>query len=582
MSLKKDKRTKSLKVLLLGFAVIIVVNILSSFWFARFDFTSEKRYSLSAFTEDFLQQLQGNVTVRVYLDGPDLPVAYKRMRNEIADKLYEFKVYGGDKISYSFINPSENQDKQVRFGIYKQLSEKGLHPTEIQIGNQSKSEKIMIFPCAVVCYSASVPILNTGRDTLIVREIGIDLLQSDPGDVSDDQLKVINSLETLEYELVNAIYRLSQINKPEIAFVEGHGETGDRNLIDISTALSDYYNVRRGSINGKPGVLDRFAAVIINKPVKSFSEDDKFVIDQYIMNGGNVLWLIDATTADSDSLMNAPVSAVMPLDINLSDMLFNYGARINCDIIKDLYCGPIGLASGGDNPQIKPYPWNYYPVIHGLDNNPITKRLDYLICKYVSSIDTVGTSPDVSRKVILTSSNNTKSMTVPFALSFQDINLQPDQSQYVSGKKNIAVLLEGKFESLYKGRHMSRFAESGFIQKDESQHSAQIIVSDGDVAINEVSGRGEAYPLGFDRTVQNTYKGNKQFIINAVNYLTGNNELTDIRMRQMKVRLLNKEKTANERNYMSLINTVLPLLPFAIFAVVFYFVRRRKYARKND
>lgn len=581
MDIKTQNRKNSLRRLAIAAAAIILINIISQKVFTRFDLTDDRHFSLTDFTRGYLQNLNGQVMVRVYLDGDELPVSFLRMRDEIRGKLEEFRIYGGHKIGYTFINPSQSDNKDTRYGIYKQLFDLGLKPVEIDNNTTEQTTKTMIFPCAVVSYTLEGKTGPDNHDTTLFREIGLNLLKADPQLEPGDEQNIFNSVETLEYEIINAIYRLSQIEKPRIAFIEGHGEAPEELLVDISTELSDYYDVRRGVINGQVGVLDGFDAVVIAKPSMPFSEDDKFVLDQYIMQGGNVLWLIDATTASIDSLMRREASAVLPVDLNLDDMLFTYGARVNANIVRDMQCAGIGLAVGGPNgqPQIKLFPWDYYPVLLSRIKNPITKHLNYLWCRFAGSIDTVATNVPVEKTILLESGKYSKLISAPFSLSFEGVGQRQDPNDYSKPHQTIAVLLEGRFESLYKDRR-GRNVNGRYYETMQPQAvSKQIVVSDGDVALNDISPKGEPYPLGFDRASQNTFKGNKEFMVNAVNYLTGNGDLLTIRLKEMKVRILDKQRAQQERSFQAFLNVLLPLMVIAVFGFVLFVVRKRKYTR---
>ncbi len=581
MDIKTENRKNSLRRLAIAIAAILVINIISLKVFTRFDLTDDRHFSLTDFTREYLQNLNGQVMVRVYLDGDELPVSFSRMKDEIKSKLDEFRIYGGSKIGYTFINPSQSDNKDARYGIYKQLFDLGLKPVEIDNNTSEQTTKTMIFPCAVVSYTLEGKTGPDNHDTTLFREIGLNLLKADPQLEPGDEQNIFNSIETLEYEIINAIYRLSQVEKPRIAFLEGHGEASEEQLIDISTELSDYYDVRRGVLNGNVGVLDGFAAVVIAKPSKPFSEEDKFVLDQYIMQGGNVLWLLDATTASIDSLMQREASAVLPVELNLEDMLFTYGVRLNANIIRDMQCAGIGLAVNGPGgqPQIKLFPWDYYPVLLSRIKNPITKHLNYLWCRFAGSIDTVATNVPIDKTILLESGKYSRTISAPFALSLEGVGTRQDPNDYNKPHQSIAVLLEGNFESLYKERRGRTINGRYYETKASSAASKQIVVSDGDVALNDISPKGEPYPLGFDRNSQNTFKGNKEFIVNAVNYLTGNGDLLTIRLKEMKVRILDKQRAQQERSLQAFLNVALPLMVIAIFGVILFIVRKRKYTK---
>jgi len=579
MDTKIENKKKSLRWLGIALAAIVLVNVLSQVVFTRFDLTDDRHFSLTPFTRDYLSNLKGQVMVRVYLHGDELPVSFSRMKDEIRSKLDEFQVYAGRNVAYTFINPSESDNKDQRYGIYKQLFDLGLKPVEIDNHTTEQTTKTMIFPCAVVSYTLEGKTGPDNHDTTLFREIGINLLKADPQLEPGDEQNIFNSVAALEYEIINAIYRLSLIEKPRIAFIEGHGEAQEENLIDICTELSDYYDVRRGVLNGNVGVLDGFDAVVIAKPTKPFSEDDKFVLDQYIMQGGNVLWLIDATSASMDSLMSNQAAAALPMDLNIDDMLFTYGARVNANCIRDMQCAGIGLAVNGANgqTQIKMFPWDYYPVLVSHAKNPITKHLNYLWCRFAGSIDTVATNVPVQKTVLLQSGKYSRIVNAPFALNFDEVGMRQDANDYNKPFQTIGLLLEGNFESLYKDRR-GRNVNGRYFETMQSQRaSRQIIVSDGDVALNDISPKGEPYPLGFDRSSQNTFKGNKEFIVNSVNYLTGNADLLTIRLKEMKVRILDKQRAQQERSTWAFLNVALPLIIIAVFGVVLFVVRRRKY-----
>ena len=317
------------------------------------------------------------------------------------------------------------------------------------------------------------------------------------------------------------------------------------------------------------------------KPTKPFSEDDKFVLDQYIMKGGNVLWLLDATTASMDSLQGQGVSAVLPLQTNLDDMFFTYGVRFNADILRDLQCAPIGLAVNGygGQPQIKLFPWDYFPVLLSTVKNPITKHLNYLICHFAGTIDTVGTNVPIKKTVLLQSGKYSKVTNAPFTVSFEQISRKEDPNDFNKSYRTIGVLLEGNFESAFSERRGKTIDGKFYETMSSEKPSKQIAVSDGDIIINDISPKGEPYPLGFDRNSQNTFKGNKEFLINSLNYLTGNEDLLTIRLKEMKVRILDKQLAQKERGFYSFLNVVMPLIVVSILGFVLFVIRKRKYSK---
>ncbi len=563
-------KNKNILRLFISYLIILGLAYLLSLKFLRFDLTSEKRYTLSKYTENILRNLSDKIYIKVYLAGKGLPVTLKKYQRDIKEELDEFKVYAGNNLDYEFIDPSESKDKEVRFGLYKTLSEKGLLPVETsEVSDDGKTSTKMVFPGALISYKG--------------KEIAVNLLKNTAGTAPESEENVNNSLQSLEYELTNAIQKLSRDKKPEIAFIEGHGELNEYQLMDISSVLSEYYTVKTGKIGGKPGILDNFKAVIIAKPMQKFSEKDKFVIDQYIMKGGNVMFLIDGTDTNIDSLFISSYTMALPLDLNLDDMLFQYGIRVNKDLLLDKFSSPIGITVQGPDgkPYIKNYPWYYFPVIVSDNKHVISKYLNYIKTEFVSTLDTVGADKNLKKTVLLGSSEYTKNDPIPARISLEQVNHMPSDNLMRGGRKNLAVLTEGRFTSVFKNRPIEKYFPNLRYSDviTESKPAKIIAVSDGDIIRNEVSPDGKPYPLGFDRFTRHLFKGNKEFILNAVNYLCDDGGLMTIRSRELKMRLLNHEKVKNNRFFIQSVNVVLPVLSVIIFGLAVYFVRKKRYTR---
>lgn len=567
MDRKKIKKQNIIKLLVL-LAIVIIVNYITSFVILRLDMTSEGRYTLSNPTKKLLSELDDMVYVKVYLEGDDLPVGFKRMRRALNDLLEEFNYHSRKEISFRFINPSENPDKKVRFGLYKELFDKGLIPIESnEVSDEGKTSQKMVFPGVVVIYK--------GKD------IGVSLLKNDPRYPADSEDNINNSIQSMEYELTNAIRKLSQDKKQSIAFLEGQNELDEYQVMDITTVLSEYYEVKRGIMNGMPGILDEFSAVIIAKPQKKFSENDKLVIDQYIMQGGKVLWLLDGAIVNMDSLRTLPVTVAMPLDLGIEDQLFRYGVRLNPGLLQDVRCAPVGMTRQGTDgkPRIELFPWPNYPLILSDNSHEINKYLDLLRMEFSTTLDTVGSSPKVRKTILLHSSDKSKFDYAPVQVSLENINMPIDESGFKSGKLPVAVLLEGKFESNFK----NRLLQDMVIQKEniieESKITKMIVVSDGDVPKNVISSKGEVYPIGFDINSRRTFNGNKEFLLNAINYLCDDEGLMSIRLREIKMRLLNKAKISNDKTFWKTMNTLVPVIIVLLFGFVAHYYRKRKYTK---
>lgn len=550
------------------FVSLILFNFIVSFVLVRIDMTSEGRYTITKQSKELLSGMDDELYVKIYLDGDDLPVGFKRMRRELADLLEEFKIYAKNGINYRFVNPSENPDKKIRFALYKQLFEKGLVPIESQeTTEEGKTMQKMLFPGLVVVYKG--------------KEMGVNLLKTNPRYKPDSEENINNSVQSMEYELTNAIRKLTKDKKPEIAFLEGHGELSEYQVVDITNALSEYYEVKRGVIGGTYGLLDSFKAVIIAAPTRRFTEQDKFVIDQYIMQGGKVLWLLDGATVNMDSLKYSPVTLAMPIDLNLQDQLFRYGVRINPGLLQDAQCAKIGMARRGPDGQskISLYPWTYYPVVLSDNTNEINKYLDVIRLEYPTMLDTVSSSPEAKKSILLHSSAKAKFDYAPVEVNLMQAQNRPDEHLFNYSKVPVAVLLEGKFDSNFKNRLLDAKITQGHKVIAKSKDTKMIVLAGSSVIRNELSAKGEVYPLGFDINTRKTFKGNKELIMNSVNYLCDDEGLMSIRLREIKLRLLNKSKILSGKTFWQLTNTVVPVVFVLIFGLIAGYFRKRKYTR---
>ncbi len=543
--MSKTLKKKNIIQLLSVVATVILINYIASFVILRLDLTTEGRYTLSEQTKELLSNLDESLYIKIYLEGDDIPVNFKQLRTALKDLLEEFKYYGNNDIDFRFINPTNNPDKKAKFGLWKELSEKGIQPIETEeVSEEGNTSRKLIFPGAVIVYKG--------------KELGVNLLKSDR---ANQEQNIKNSIQTLEYELTNAIRKLSVKKKQEIAFIEGHGELNEMEVMDISTSLSEYYNVKRGAINETPGILDKFSVVIIADPQTKFSENDKLVLDQYIMQGGKLLLMMNGAKLSLDSLRNSPVTVAMPYQSELNDQLFRYGVRLNPGVVQDARCGVIGLVRQTANGQTKivSYPWTYYPVMLSNNTHTINKYMNLLKTEFPASLDTVASSPDVKKTILLSSSSKSKFSYAPAEVSFMNVQRKINTDGFNKKHIPIAVLLEGEFESNFKDRLLQNLIipRNEIIKK--SKPTKIIVVSDGSIARNLVSNKGEVYPLGFDMNLKRSYKGNKEFILNAINYLSDDEGFMEIRLREIKMRLLNKL--------------------VIIFGLIATYLRKRKYTR---
>ncbi len=580
---RKNLKKTQITTFVVTLALIAVVNVIGSFVFTRFDLTSEKRYTLSETTKEELGKLNDYVYFKVYLEG-DFPAGFKKLRRETKEMLDEFRAYS-KYIDYEFINPSDGSSRTEINDNYKLLYESGLNPTELTVQNSDGSTRQMIiWPGALVSYR---------NDT----EIAIDLLENQLGQSSEENLNA--SIQNLEFRLLDAIKKVTRFQKPTIAFIEGHGELTETEVYDITETLKQNYNVGRLAIDGKVDALMRrsepnakgevnaylnYDAIIIAKPTQPFDEKDKFLLDQYIMHGGKVLWLVEPVYATMDSLTYQESTIGTELDLNLDDMLFKYGVRLNRNLLLDLNCAALPIRTGqvAGQPQLEFYRWYYFPLVQAASEHPMVRNMNSIKMDFVSSMEAVNSGSDVVKTPLLMTSNYTKVSGAPVFISLAMLKQTPDKRMFPSRSQNVAYLLKGTFPSLYANRITAEIEESAEMKfMAESKTTAMIVVADGDIIRNQIDiKRKTPLPLGYDQYTTNTY-GNKGFIENAVSYLVDGEGLIDIRSREFKVRLLDPDKKVNQRLTWQLVNTLVPTGLVIVLGLVLAAVRKRKYSKNN-
>ena len=567
----------------LTLALIAVINVIGAYLFTRFDLTSEKRYTLSDTTKETLENLEDYVYFKVYLEG-DFPAGFKKLRRETKEMLDEFRAYS-KFIDYEFINPAAGSDRAEINDTYKLLYQAGLNPTDLTIqGSDGSSKQMIIWPGALVSYRNQT-------------EIPIDLLENQLGQSSEAALNA--SIQNLEFRLLDAIRKVTRFKKPSVAFIEGHGELTETEVYDITQSLSQNYNVGRVEIAGKVDALMRrtepdaqgevrvipnFDAIIIAKPTEPFDEKDKFLIDQYIMHGGKVLWLVEPVYATMDSLTMQESTIGTEQDLNLDDLFFKYGVRLNRNLLLDLNCAPLPIRTGqvAGQPQLEFYRWFYFPLVQAASNHPMVRNMNAIKLDFVSSMEAVNSDGDVVKTPLLRTSNYTKVSGAPVFISLAMLKQNPDKRMFPSGGQNVAYLLKGTFPSLYTNRITAEIEESKEMQfLPESVPTAMIVVADGDIIRNQIDiKRKTPLPLGFDQYTENTY-GNKAFIENAISYLVDGEGLIDIRSREFKIRLLDPQKKVAQRLRWQLVNILVPVGLVIVFGLVMAFIRKKKYSIKQ-
>jgi gliding-associated putative ABC transporter substrate-binding component GldG len=559
-------RVSGIVKLLITVAAVIVVASSASLLRTRIDLTEDKRFTLSKPTKDILSDLKNDVFVQVYLDG-EIPIPLKRLKRSVMDMLEEFRVSSRRKVDYEFINPAEGGNVEQRNARYQSLIKKGLSPIRLQAGDtEGGSSQKIIFPGMIINYNGT--------------EVPVNFLSNDPT-ISYEQ-NILHSIEGLEYQLIQIISTLDADTVYKVAFIEGHGELPKIATADITYNLSKFFTIDRGTIGGIPGSLDNYAAIIIAGPEKEVPEADKLVIDQYIMNGGRVLWLLDEVYVNSDSLTNG-ATAGMYRPVNLEDQLFRYGARVNPSIVQDMECQIIRVKVVGSdgNQQFSPAPWLYNPLLSPAADHPLTRNLNKVKGEFINYIDTVGLDPGIRKKVLLSTSKYSRVLNPPMLISLKEIDLLPDQKYFNKSYLPVAVLLEGRFQSAFRNRMISGITSAKIEIKNESRPTRMIVIADADIIKNDVrrSGLQETpLPLGQDRYTGMMY-GNRDFILNCLNYMVDDKGIMALRSRELKIRLLNTAKIKKEKLKWQLINIAGPLLVVVVAGLLHSYFRRRKYTR---
>lgn len=574
----RKNRERSLIQLFVGIAAIFLINLIASQIYLRFDLTEEKRYTLSDATVQMLEELDDYAFFKVYLEG-DFPAGFKKLRNETRDMLEEFKAYS-PFIEYTFINPSGIVDNEKRENLIQELIEKGLQPTNLHVNKKEGSSRILIFPGLILEYKGY--------------EVPVELLNAQMG-VSPERV-LNNSIETLEFNLASALLKMLDGRKPTVAFLDGHGELKGAYLADIAKSLSEFYllgslriggqmsslfavDTAKKQILGQP-IID---ALIIVQPTKPFSEADKYVIDQYIMHGGKVFWLIDPVAANMDSLQRSSQTIALKNELNLEDQLFRYGVRLNSHLLLDLNARSIPIITGmiGNQPQQELLPWLYFPVLIPQSQHPIVRNLNTIMTEFPSTLDTVAVD-NVKKTILLQSSLYSRLVSTPALIDLALLEEQPDATNYQAPPQPIVVLLEGKFKSLFANRIPPALNDVFSLPpvKNESEKTSMLVSADGDIIKNQLHyNQHYPLPLGFDQFTRQTY-GNKDFIINAMNYLTQENGLINIRSREITLRMLDKKKAEQNLIFIQVLNVFLPLVLILLLGILLGYIRKVKYTVK--
>ncbi|WP_432671136.1 gliding motility-associated ABC transporter substrate-binding protein GldG [Flavobacterium sp. SM2513] len=546
----------NIKQLAVIIVILIVVNALSAQFFKRFDLTSDKRYTLSETTLNTLKNVKEPINIDVFLDG-DFPVEFKRLQSETYQLLEEYKAYNSN-IIFKFNNPNGDASNAEQFT--SELIGYGFTPTNINQNNKGKKELIQIFPWAIA---------NIGE-----KSVRIPLLVNNYGNKPEENIN--KSVQLLEYAFTDAITKLISTQKKKIAILKGNGEISDKYMSDLLLNAKEYYALGEFNLdsltNDLPKTLanlKRFDMALIVKPTQAFSDEEKYILDQYVMQGGKTMWLMDQVSIDLDSLYNEErQSLAYPRNLNLDDMFFKYGVRINPRLIQDLLSTPVTAQS--PTGEDFPIDWLYSPIIRSEENHPINKNINLVKLEFANQMDTLNNG--IKKTVLLKSSPQSKPVGAPLLVNLNQFMDDLDESKFNEGNQIIGTLLEGNFTSAFNNR-IKPFKISD--NKDQGVATKMIVIADGDI-VNYNYINKKPVQNGYDQWTQQIY-GNKDFLINSINYLLDDDGLINIRSKNIELPLLDEQKV-NEKYTLSQIVTVgLPIVLLVVFGFAFTYIRKRRY-----
>ena len=545
--------SKKLKHSIYLFITLIVLNIVSQGYYNRIDLTTDNRYTLAKVTKDIIANIDKQLIVKVYLEG-DFPSEFKRLQIETRQFLEELSAKNSF-IKIQFIRPNNQRERLIKVGMI---------PSQLTVKEDGKLSNAIIFPWAEIVYKKKTNIVS--------------LLPNGTAQSQEDQLET--AVENLEFSFSNAIYKLQEEKQKKVAVLSGNEELLDIQMYSFLSEVTKKHRLAKFTLDSVASNsvkslkdLQQFDLAIIAKPTESFTEKEKLVLDQYIMNGGKTLWMLENVQADTDSLFKDGKMLAYPRDLNLTDFFFSYGLRVNVTLIQDLYAAKIPLATGniGNKPQFQNLNWFYHPLVSGNPTHAISKNIAPVRLRFANQIDTLQNS--LQKTVLLMSSMLTRKTGTPAIIALESIAEEPKEEDYSSGFQIFSLLIEGDFTSMYANR-IKPFNIKKFSKK--SSHNKMIVISDGDIGRNQLQ-KGKPFDLAQDKWTGEQF-GNKEFLLNAVDYLLDDNGLIELRNKNVQINLLDKEKAYQERTFWQFVNIILPLLILLTFGFVFQYVRKRTYS----
>ncbi|MBK8626564.1 MAG: gliding motility-associated ABC transporter substrate-binding protein GldG [Saprospiraceae bacterium] len=557
--------------LIIVIAIVFIINIIAAFIYTEFDLTDDARFTLSNNTKNLVAASDDNITIRVLLDG-EFPAGFKRLQSSTRDILAKLRDIN-PKIVYEFDDPTAGSALEID-RKRKQLIEDNIIPINLSYSDGTQLVQKAVFPFAIITYKTKKYIINL-------------LEEQKPGD--DEDIILNKSVALLEYKFANAFQKMQSNRSKNVLFTQGNGELEESQTFRLDNEIRKLHKVGRVSLDTLMKLDSTIDLIIIASPKTEMSIQNQFKLDQYLMSGGKIIWMIDKFQVSLDSINKYKFYVPSDFNLGLDDMFFKYGVRIMPDLILDLECSQIPQVIGmaGDKPQTKLFPWPYHLAVASDSEHPIVKNIDRVNFFFPSSIDTLKTEGNVKKTILLKSSKYSRAQLSPVRLSFEMLKVAPDPSKYNDGNKPVAILLEGEFESYFKNRLTPEFENTlkiiGVKFKEKSASTKQIIISDADFSKNLVNTTsGETEDIGFNKWERRFYKGNKDFALNAVEFMLDENNILEARSKEIKLRLLDGVKTKNEKTKWQFINVILPVLILVIFGFLYQYFRKRKYATFNN
>jgi len=573
MALKKEifnimeKKIPGFIQILLILGILLFINILSQYFNTYLDFTEEKRFTLTEPTKKLIKDVKNVVYIQVLLEG-NFPSGFKRLQQSTKEILDQFNSENG-YIEYEFENPNEGTVDVIN-ARRKSYSEEGLIPTNLMVRSGSENKEQLIYPYAII--------------KLGDRKISVNLLENAPD--LDQESNLSNSISLLEYKLATAIQKVHYPEKKNILFTTGHGELAKEQTKSLVSLLNSSYNLAWINLDSTFIIKPEIDLLIIARPIIPFTEKNKFVLDQYVMNGGKIIWLVDGLKMSLDSLSTRNEFIPEPLDLNLTDYFFKNGIRINSNLVLDLECSRIPQVIGrtGDKPQIELFPWYYHPLIAPRSNHPIVSNIDRISLEFPSTIDTLKTKTDIKKTILLQSSQYSRYQTSPMKVGFEMMRYKPDPDKFNRPNLPIGILLEGTFGSLFENRldeDMNNILSSiGIPFKTISSPTSMLVVADGDVIKNLFDKEtGKFAPIGYNKYEKATFNGNKDFILNSIEFMINQNNILTARTKEFKLRMLDKVKAEKDKLYWQSINIVLPIILIVLFGAINFYWRKKKFIK---